>query len=960
MNESHSQFADLLKNSEGSLSSLLSMFKETLVFIFDAQGRFTFGHTDSKSRLHANPNTFIGKTAEEIMPDNVAKPLRAALEKTRTGEVVEFEYWMDMITHVGWFSATCSPIFREGVFEGSMAIVRDVTSEKTALDALKISEENYRTLVEAAAMGIVIIVEGVIVYSNPLASEISGFSPDELLGHTFLDFIAPSERDRVFKIHSNRMKGMESPEAYEIRMLIKSGKLMDIEVNTRLITYEGQSAVQVLMQDITSRKKTEKELVNAKETLQEKVAGRTRELERYREHLEDIVQERTSRLRDTINLLRTEIEERMLAEERVEHLNLILKAIRNINLLIINETDIQKLIDGAVKDLVETRGFRNAWILLLDIDGEFKTAFDSGTGEDLQPLMNHLSSGGKTPCLEKSLKTKKTWISDSVNTVCNECSKAAGPCNAGRVIACRLECHGRIFGSLTVTVHGEHSPDDEELSLFTEVCNDIAFAIDSIEHEKDRKLSAKALAETQNRYEALFENATSAILILDGDIILECNSKCAEAFGCTIQELEGTTPHSISPESQPDGRLSKDAALEYINAAIKDGQQHFPWTHRKLNGELFPAEVSLKAIEFQGKTYVQASLRDVSTRKKAEKALIESEENYRTLYTNVPIGLFRTDISEGGGKFLEINPAMVSMFGFSSQEKMLEELPDNLFAEEKSIMPYRSALMEEGVVRDFTAKVRRADGSEFWASLSARLLKAANSDTGIIDGIVTDISDSMEFENNLKQSVEKLERAIDGTVSAMSLLVELKDPYTSGHQKGVAHLACGIANEMDLDQSRIDCIRIAAKLHDLGKLSIPTEILSKPGALSEYEIEYLKTHPQTGFDILKSVEFPWPIAKAILQHHERIDGTGYPSGLINGEIMLEACIIAVADVVEATASRRPYRASRGIEVALDVIEEGSGTMFHPQVVRACLKLFREKGFKLLDHDQQIIGADFAI
>ena len=959
MNDSHSKFADLLNSSEDSLSSLLSMFKETLIFIFDSQGRFTFGTTDSKSRLHADPDTFLGKSVEEIMPEHVAAPLRVALGKNQNGQVAEFDYWMDMITHVGWFSATCSPIFREGKFEGSMAIVKDVTKEKTALDALRASEENYRTLVEAAAMGIVIVADGIVVYSNPLTSEISGFTPEELMGHNFLDFIAPSERERVFKIHTDRMKGEDSPEVYELKMLIKSGKLVDIEINTKVISYQGKPAVQVLMQDITSRKQTEKELLNAKKTLQDKVAVRTRELERYREHLEDIVQERTSRLRDTINLLRTEIEERILAEERIEHLNLILKAIRNINLLITNETDIQKLINGACKDLVETRGYINAWIFLTDIDGESKTAFDSGTGKDLAPLMNRLISGEETPCLIRTMKANQAWISDTSRTVCSKCTNKTEEKEPGRVMACRLECHNRIYGVLTVSIQGEYSPDDEEISLFKEVCNDIAFAIDSIEHEKDRKISAKALIESQKRYQSLFENTTAAILILDGDTILECNTKCAEVFKCTIEELEGNTPYAISPEFQPDGRSSKEAASEYINSAVNHGQQYFHWTHKRMNGEVFPAEVSLKAIEFEGKTFVQAALSDVTTRTQTEEALKESEHNYRTLYTNVPIGLFRCEASENG-IFHQVNPAMASMFGFSSPDKLLQRKTETLFAQSKDIPLFRQKLEEEGILRDFTVKMKRADGTEFWASISSRFSRADNSDIGMIDGIITDISDTMAFENDLKQSVEKLERAIDGTVSAMSLLVELKDPYTSGHQKGVAHLACAIATEMELEQSRIDCIRIAAKLHDLGKLSIPTEILSKPGTLSEYEIDYLKTHPQTGYDILKSIEFPWPIAKVILQHHERLNGSGYPAGLKKEEIMLEACIIAVADVVEATASRRPYRASRGIEVALDVIEEGSGTIFHPGVVKACIRLFREKSFKLLDHDKQLIGADFAI
>jgi PAS domain S-box-containing protein len=958
-NQDHSQFADLLKNSEDNLFSLLSLFKETLVFIFDSRGRFTFGHSDSKSRLHTDPDHFLGKTVKEVMPDHVIEPFQQAFEINRKGKVAEFEYWMDMITHIGWFSATCSPIFREGVFEGTMAIVRDVTKEKTALESLRASEENFRTLVEMATMGIVIICEGIVVYTNPVTAEISGFSPSELIDQDFLDFIAPSERERVFSFHTKRLKGMDVPDVYELKMLRKNGNLIDVEVIAREITYKGKQSVQVLMQDITARKKSERELLSIQETLQEKVTDRTRELEQYRKHLEEIVEERTSRLRDTISLLRTEIEERMLAEERVEHLNQILKAIRNINQLITNETNVQKLINGACRNLVETRGYKDAWIFLVNSNGTFLTASEARYGEDLRPLMSHIFKGKYTPCLEKSLQAEGSWISDSTRSVCDQCPLRPNSDEPRRVMSCRLECHDRIYGVLTVTSLGEHAPDDEEISLFKEVCDDIAFALDSIEQQTGRKQAATALAESQNRYESLFENATAAILFLEEDKILECNSKCAEIFGATKNQLIGKTPYELSPPQQPNGKTSKEAAMEHISMAFQSGPQYFRWIHRKIDGELFPAEVGLNAIVINGRNYVQAVLMDTTSRENAENALRESEKSYRTLYNNVPVGLFRSD-STGRGKLIEVNPTMASMFGYDSPAALLNMESEKLFGARSSREQFIKAIMESGVLRDFITQMRRADGSEFWASISARSFNPANSNSVVIDGIIKDVSDTRQHENSLRESVESLQKAIEGTVSAMSLLVEMKDPYTSGHQKGVAHLACGIGREMGLDNNSIDCIRIASTLHDLGKLSIPTEILSKPGPLSEYEVEFLKTHPQAGYDILESIEFPWPIAKVILQHHERMDGSGYPSGLKGDEIMVEARIIAVADVVEATASRRPYRASKGTEVALEVIEDGAGTLFDPSVVRACISLFHEREFALLDHDSLTVGADFAI
>lgn len=194
------------------------------------------------------------------------------------------------------------------------------------------------------------------------------------------------------------------------------------------------------------------------------------------------------------------------------------------------------------------------------------------------------------------------------------------------------------------------------------------------------------------------------------------------------------------------------------------------------------------------------------------------------------------------------------------------------------------------------------------------------------------------------QQIKQLQDSLEDTVRAISRLVELRDPYTAGHQNRVAQLASAIATEIGLPDDQIHAIHIAGVVHDLGKIHIPAEILSKPGKISAIEYELIKTHAQAGFDILKGIEFPWPIAQIVLQHHERFDGTGYPAGIQGDAILLEARILAVADVVEAMCLHRPYRAGLGVEETLSEIEKGSGKEFDPQVVQACLTLFREKAF----------------
>lgn len=197
----------------------------------------------------------------------------------------------------------------------------------------------------------------------------------------------------------------------------------------------------------------------------------------------------------------------------------------------------------------------------------------------------------------------------------------------------------------------------------------------------------------------------------------------------------------------------------------------------------------------------------------------------------------------------------------------------------------------------------------------------------------------------LANAMERLRRSLWGTVQAISTAVEVKDPYTAGHQRRTADLAGAIAVEMGFSADRVESIRLAAIIHDIGKIAIPTEILSRPKKLTEIEFSLIKIHPQVGYDILKDVEFPPPVAEVILQHHERMDGSGYPQGLQNEAILLEARIIAVADVVESMASHRPYRPALGIDAALDEIEQQRGILYDPAVVDACLKVFRQKGFQ---------------
>ncbi|MBE0612871.1 MAG: PAS domain S-box protein [Burkholderiales bacterium] len=325
----------------------------------------------------------------------------------------------------------------------------------------------------------------------------------------------------------------------------------------------------------------------------------------------------------------------------------------------------------------------------------------------------------------------------------------------------------------------------------------------------------------------------------------------------------------------------------------------------------------------------------------AEKNLRAAEEQFRGLVEQSIAGIYI--IQEG--KFAYVNPRFAEIRGYDSIDEVIGRDSLSLVAEkDRAIVAENNRRLLAGesgsVSYNFTALCK--DGSTVEVGLHGS--RATYRGRPAIIGLLQDISEKKRAEEQIQRHLAQLEIAFMSTVQVATTLGEMRDPYTAGHQRRVAEIAVAIGAELGFDARRQEGLRIAGYLHDIGKITIPTEILSKPGRLSPIEFQLIQGHPESGYEVLKDLEFPWPVAPVALQHHERMDGSGYPQGLKGEAILLEARVIAVADVVEAMSTHRPYRPGLGIDTTLAEIERGRGTAYDANVVDACLKLFREKGY----------------
>ncbi len=330
-----------------------------------------------------------------------------------------------------------------------------------------------------------------------------------------------------------------------------------------------------------------------------------------------------------------------------------------------------------------------------------------------------------------------------------------------------------------------------------------------------------------------------------------------------------------------------------------------------------------------------------SQRESAIEEMRQSEEKYRTILETFQEAYFEVDLA---GNFIFFNDPLCRITGYSKEE--LTGMNHKQFTDketsEEVLQAFNKVYNTGEPLEEFDWQIIRKDGAKRYLEASASLQKNPSGKPTGIRGIIRDITKHKREAEKFQRTFENLQKAIDATLQVMVSAVEVRDPYTHGHQLRSANLACAIATEMGLAQDKKDGIRVAGSIYDIGKLSIPAQILTKPTKLTSVEVEMIKEHCWSGYEMLKNVESPWPLAQIVYQHHERMNGSGYPKNLKGDEILMEARVLAVSDVMESMAALRPYRPALGMEVALEEIKQNKGILYDNDVADTCLRLFREK------------------
>ncbi|MFC2008604.1 PAS domain S-box protein [Chloroflexota bacterium] len=442
------------------------------------------------------------------------------------------------------------------------------------------------------------------------------------------------------------------------------------------------------------------------------------------------------------------------------------------------------------------------------------------------------------------------------------------------------------------------------------------------------------------QYRYLFQLSREALFtVLPNGRPVEANRACLQLFGYTSNEMAMLRMTDL---------YADEVERTKINSKIATGAEHIETEVRlrKKNGTLMDCHCAFSVThDRHGRPLaIRGAVRDITDDKRSRDALKSTEESYRALFNNTldAISLVRPD-----GLLLDANPAFLRLLGYSASDIGRTNVAGQ-YVDSDGREQFLEQMAAHGVVED-EVRLKTADGRVLDFARSA--VKRVDDEGNVVafQSVHRDVTKQKQMDAALRESHANAQRMLEGLMHVIEQMTETRDAYTAGHQRRVASLAVAIARQMGLPEDTcVYLVDIAARVHDIGKIAVPAEILAKPGRLNGAELALVKTHSQVGYDILSRAELPYPVALAVLQHHERLDGSGYPQGIAADDVLPEASILAVADVVEAMSSHRPYRPALGLGVALEEIRDGAGMRYDSDVVDACVAVFARSGFEFPD------------
>jgi PAS domain S-box-containing protein/putative nucleotidyltransferase with HDIG domain len=832
---------------------------------------------------------------------------------------------------------------------------------RRAEEALRASEARYRRMVDQASEGVwAMDRDHVTTFVNERMAQMLGVGPDDMLGRPIADFMFPEDLDDHRRQMAIRHAGRSSH--YERRFRHRDGReVLTIVAATPVRDADGEfDGSFALFTDITDRVRAEHELADSQARLASILDAapaaiglvRDRILLEVNEHMCAMLGYRKDELvgQSARLLYPSEEEFERVGREKYAQIERTGRGSVETRWRSKHGDDMEIMLSSAVVDPSDPS--RGITFTAFDITDRLWAERDLAAQRDLLSTVFD-SAPYAVMVLDRELRVRRAnrALRESIarsdhqdalaDLLCGEAIEcAADPeTQCGEGVACP-RCSVRslvgrtletgessldVEGRLILRRNGSVEDADVLLSAAPVLVDGELLCLVTVADVTERSRAVRALGESEARYRRVVEGTSEGLLELDAEYrIVAVNDRWLEMMGYGRADVLGRRVHDfLFDEDLPD-----------LKANIELRRQGIAGRHerrfRRADGtELWAVISAVPRMAGDGAFGgVVALWLDITEEKRAVRALAEHEAALRAILDAAQETVFMVDRQ---GVILVANTTMAERLGKRTEDvigrPIADLLPDGLFARRWQVV---ERVLSSGIPETFEDE---RDGR--WLEHAVYPVKDRE---GVVERLAIyarDISDRRRSERLLGEHAERLRRTVEGAVDAMGSVVEMRDPYTAGHERRVTALAVEVARRLGLPEQRVEGLRLAGSVHDIGKIAVPAEILSKPGQLQEYEMNLVRTHAQVGHDVLAAIDFEQPVAEIVLQHHEKLDGSGYPGGLHGDEILLEARILTVADVVEAMSSHRPYRAALGMSAALAEIGEGAGTRYDADAVAAC-------------------------